>query len=102
MKCSIYRLFSVTVAHLALTEIVLVRIQREVFMFFISKNNKIKTVVDSQNRIVGFVINNRFLQNANLASDNCDSIYKTGLSSIELEQVSEAIQTNRQYKVFKK
>lgn len=90
------------VARLALTEIVLVQIQREVIMFYISKNNKYKTVVDSQNRIVGFVLDNRFIQKVNSSEVHCDSIYNTGLSAIELEQVSEAIQNNRQYKVYKR
>lgn len=101
-KIDSFGLFSVTAAHLALTEVVLVRIQREVIMFYISKNSKFKTVVDSQNRVVGFISNNRFMQKTNSSEFRCDSIYETGLSAIELEQVSEAIQNNRQYKVCKK
>ena len=57
-------------------------------------------IFDSSNRLVGFIINDRFVQSYYDKSVSrqmsCDDIYKTGLSAMELEQVSEAIQ-NRKY-----
>jgi hypothetical protein len=58
-------------------------------MFYL-KNNKI---VDSMNRVVGFYEKGRFLQS--MLDQTCDPIYKTGLTPIEMEQVSEAIQRAR-------
>jgi len=57
------------------------------------KNGKI---FDASDRLVGFIINDRFVQSYYDKTTHkhmeCNEIYKTGLSPMELEQVSEAIQ----------
>jgi hypothetical protein len=57
-------------------------------MFYLTDDNK--RVLDSDKKIVGFITKSgRFTQ------DGCDPYYKGGLSSIELEQLSELLQSNK-------
>jgi len=51
------------------------------------KSNKI---LDTSNRVVGIIIDGKFRQN-----NETDSAYKNGLSPLELEQVSEVMQSAR-------
>ena len=53
------------------------------------KLNKEKTkILDFNNRIVGFIIDERFTQY------RCDKFYRVGLTPMELEQISEIMQRN--------
>lgn len=56
-------------------------------MFYLSKDNT--KILDSQQKIVGFITKaGKFTQ----TQSGCDYIYKDGLCSMELEQVSEILQ----------
>lgn len=68
-------------------------------MFYISKDKK--RIVDSNGNIVGFIENRKFVQTMKTNKDGrlhrCHPIYNTimdGLSAIELEQISEIMQSN--------
>jgi hypothetical protein len=57
-------------------------------MFYITQDNK--RVIDSDRQTVGFITNSgRFTQ------VGCDEVYKSGLSSVELEQISELLQSRK-------
>ncbi len=53
-------------------------------MYKITKDKK--RVVDYENRVVGFIIDERFSQY------KCDKYYRVGLTPLELEKVSEVMQ----------
>lgn len=67
-------------------------------MFYISKDKK--RIVDSSGNIVGFLDKRRFLQSQTTRSgvvNTCHPNYsmaKGGLSAIEMEQISEIMQSN--------
>ena len=65
-------------------------------MFLIADDER--RVVDTRGRIVGFIIRNKFTQSANVADDGSwvevDKVYSDGLSPLELEIVSEVIESN--------
>lgn len=55
-------------------------------MYKITKDNK--KIVDYENRVVGFIIDERFTQY------KCDRHYRVGLTPLELEKISELMQRN--------
>lgn len=60
-------------------------------MFFLSKDKK--RVIDDENRVVGSIDGGYFFQ-YDKSGLRCDTMYSTGLSAIELEQVAELLQRN--------
>lgn len=59
-------------------------------MFYRVTQEQFSVIIDARQRVVGFVQDNKFCQFLN--NYKCDLAYRDGLSSIELEQISECMQ----------